>query len=300
MVLQREIVVNRPPVIYCAIKSIAVGKYICPVPRCSGKASTKWNFRHHFLDCHPQDLVYLPSKGTVPLPRCERCGMQTECGALLGRHQRTQLCREGWDKKVQHEAAETARVALTQSFTVYGDKLERVEVFKYLGRLLAYNDNDTQAMQGNLKKARKSWGQVSRILRAENASPKVCGIFYIAIVQVVLLFGSETWKLSPLSLKSVEGFHIRAARCMAGKMPTKNPDGTWTYPSSRDVLKAVGLQTINHYIGACRETIAHFIVYRPPFALCWDGNRKRGSARCTFWWSSPCQLTSRSHYRGTK
>jgi hypothetical protein len=126
MVLQREIVVDRPPVIYGAIESIAVGKYICPVLRCGGKASTKWNFQCHFLDRHPQDLVYLPSKGTVPLPRCERCGMQMEHRALLGRHQCTQLCREGWDKKVQHEAAETARVALTQSFTVYGDELERV------------------------------------------------------------------------------------------------------------------------------------------------------------------------------
>jgi hypothetical protein len=35
-------------------------------------------------------------------------------------------------------------------------------------------------------------------------------------VQAVLLFGSETWKLSPLSLKSLEGFHLRAACCMAG------------------------------------------------------------------------------------
>jgi hypothetical protein len=192
MVLQWEIVVDHPPVIYHAIELIAVGKNICPVPRCSGEASTKWNFRRHFLDRHPQDLVYLPSEGTVPLPRWERCGMQTECGVFLGRHQRTQLCREGWDKKVQHEAAETARVALTQSFTACGDELERVEVFKYLGRLLAYDDNDTQAMRGNLKKALKSWGRVSRILRAENASPKVCGVFYIAIVPAVLLFGSET------------------------------------------------------------------------------------------------------------
>jgi hypothetical protein len=101
--------------------------------------------------------------------------MQMECRALYGQHQRTQLYQNGWDKKVQHEAAETTRVALAQSFMAYGDELERVEVFKYLGWLLAYDDNDTQAMQGNLKKARKSWGQVSCILRAENASPKVCG-----------------------------------------------------------------------------------------------------------------------------
>ncbi len=76
-------------------------------------------------------------------------------------------------------------------FSAYGEGLERVEVFKYLGRLLAYNDNDSQAMRANLKKARKSWARVSRVLRAENASPKVCGVFYKAVVQAVLLFGSE-------------------------------------------------------------------------------------------------------------
>ncbi len=85
-------------------------------------------------------------------------------------------------------------------------------MFKYLGQLLAHDDNNSQAMRANLKKARKSWARVSSVLRAENASPKVCGVFYKAVVQAVLLFGSETWKLSPASLKSLEGFHIRAAR----------------------------------------------------------------------------------------
>jgi hypothetical protein len=249
MVLQREIVVDHPPVIYHAIKLIAVGTYLCLVSHCIGKASTKWNLRRHFLDRHLRNLVVVPSEGSVPLPRCKRCGMQTETGALYRWHQRTQLCQEGWEWKMQHEAAETARVALAQAFTVYGAELERVEVFKYLGRLLAYDNKNTQAMRANLRNARKSWGQISCILRAENASPKVCGVFYKATVQAVLLFESETWKLFPSSLKSLEGFHIWAAHCMAGKMPAWNPDGMWTYPSSKDVLKAVGLRTIDHYTG---------------------------------------------------
>jgi hypothetical protein len=121
---------------------------------------------------------------------------------------------------MQHEAAEAARIPLTRTFMAYREDLERVETFKYLGRLLAYNDNDSRAMQSNLKKARKSWAWVSCVLRTENASPKVSGVFYKATVQAVLLFGNETWKLSPLNLKGLEGFHIRAARCMASMQPT--------------------------------------------------------------------------------
>jgi hypothetical protein len=77
---------------------------------------------------------------------------------------------------------------------------------------------------------------------------------------------------------------------MAGMQPTQNPDGMWTYPSLKDVLKAVGLKTINHYIGVCQETIARFIVDRPIFALCRDGGRRKGSTRCRFWWEQPLSL----------
>jgi hypothetical protein len=106
---------------------------------------------------------------------------------------------------MQHEATAAARIALARMFAAYREDLERVEVFKYLERLLTYDNNDSQAMQSNLMKARKSWVQVSFVLRAENASPKVSGVFYKEIVQAVLLFGIEMWKLSPLSLKKPRG-----------------------------------------------------------------------------------------------
>ena len=49
----------------------------------------------------------------------------------------TALCKDGVARKVQHAAAECAHLALRQTFTAYGKELERVEVFKYLSRLLA-------------------------------------------------------------------------------------------------------------------------------------------------------------------
>ncbi len=138
--------------------------------------------------------------------------MQTAPGALLRNHQATALCRERYEQLVQLETAATARLALNTRFYPYGEELERVEVFKYLGRLLSYeDDNDTQAMRANLAKARRCWARVSRVLRAENASPKVCVVFYKATIQAVLLFGSETWNLALSGLACLEGFHLRAA-----------------------------------------------------------------------------------------
>ena len=69
-------------------------------------------------------------------------------------HQATALCRERYKQLVQHETAAIARFAINTRFYMYGEELRRVEVFKYLGRLLSYDDNDTQAMRANLTKAR--------------------------------------------------------------------------------------------------------------------------------------------------
>jgi hypothetical protein len=87
---------------------------------------------------------------------------------------------------------------------------------------------------------------------------------------------------------------------MAGKVPIRNLDGTWKYPSLKDVLKAAGLQMIGNYIGVCWETIACFIVDQPLFALCWDGEKKRGSMRCKFWWEQPMSINVAESLPGDK
>jgi hypothetical protein len=186
-------------------------------------------------------------------------------------------------RKIQHVAAERAHLSLQHTFTVYGEGLERVEVFKYLGRLLAYNDNDAQAVRGNLKKAHGVWARLSCTMRAENASPHACGIFYKATVQSILLFGSKTWNFSPSSLKLLEGFHIRAAWRMTGKRPVKPWDGMWTNPNLVQVLEDAGLKTFAHYIAVRRQHIANYIVNKPIFMTCVEGGRRQGSSTHHFW-----------------
>jgi hypothetical protein len=145
-------------------------------------------------------------------------------------------------------------------------------------------------VRGNLKKAQGAWARILDTLRAEIASPHVCGVFCKATVQSILLFGNKTWNLSLVSLKVLERFHIRAAWRMAGKKLIKLPDGTWTYPNFADVLKDVGLETIAHYIAVRWQHIANYIVNKPIFLPCVSGGRRHGSSACQFWWEQLMDL----------
>ena len=88
------------------------------------------------------------------------------------------------------------RKILESSFEAYGDPLENVTTFRYLGRVLKAVDNDWLAVVGNLGKAQNSWRRLSWILSREGEDPKVSGSFYKAVAQVVLLFGAEMWVLT--------------------------------------------------------------------------------------------------------
>ena len=87
----------------------------------------------------------------------------------------------------------------------------------------------------------------------------------MAALQVILLFGSETWCLSPTALKQLEGFHVRAAWRMAHKHKPRQVPGTdtWQYPATEDVFEEVAMYSVEHYIGDRRDTIASFIQDRP-------------------------------------
>jgi hypothetical protein len=189
-VLNQDIIIAHPAEVYRAIEAPDTGIYCCPVPLCPGQSSTRINLRQHFLMQHPQDLICIPAEGSQPLPQCNQCGLQTPVEDLNQGHHRTGLCQRGWERKSQHAAAARSQQALDRVITCNGEEMERVEVFKYLGRLITYDDANTHAMWSNVRKAQGCWARISCVLRAKNASPRTCGMFYKATVQAVLLYGS--------------------------------------------------------------------------------------------------------------
>jgi hypothetical protein len=164
------------------------GRIPCPVPECPGELKDGWMLRCHFWDLHPFDRVVIPTEGYFP--RCRRCRMQVN--PAYPRHIRTKECRVGVDQRLQRELAISSALALRCEFTVNETVLEWVKVFKYLGRLLAQDDNDAQAIRQQMRKARGVWARVGQVLRGENVTPRVAAKFYKAVVQAILLYGSET------------------------------------------------------------------------------------------------------------
>ena len=83
-----------------------------------------------------------------------------------------------------------------------------------------------QQCNQNLSKARKQWARIAHVLSRTGASPRTSSMFYKAVVQSVLLYGSETWTLSATMLKVLRGFHNRVARKLSGFMAHPDLSGS--------------------------------------------------------------------------
>ena len=57
--------------------------------------------------------------------------------------------------------------------------------------------------------------------------PWVSGFFLKAVIQAVLLFGADTWVVTPRRGKDLGGLQTQLSRQLTGKLPRRTTDGTW-------------------------------------------------------------------------
>jgi len=255
----------------------------CPVEGCIYHGHTPGAMRMHFRNRHAfEDTIIVEEEGL--LPRCMKCGLfQRDVGR---RHQASRGCQEAQanrqrflDSKVQ----ETAREVV---FMVNGVPIKTVREFKYLGRMLEDNDDDLPAVERNLKRARQKWGRISRILSKKSARPKAMATFYKAIVQSVLLYGSESWVLSKCMWRKLRSFHRRCARYITGRHIRENADGTWTCPGSASTLEEAGLWTIEEYIERRKATVMVYAGERSIYRRCKSSTPLASSVNQLVWWDT--------------
>ena len=107
----------------------------CPVEGCPGRAGTRTAMRVHFWRRYVRDTVIILEEGNLPHPRCENCDMLVPWRALNGRHKDTAMCNMGVERKRWRLAEAEIRESTEMAFEAYGEQLESVPRFTYLGRV---------------------------------------------------------------------------------------------------------------------------------------------------------------------
>ena len=98
---------------------------------------------------------------------------------------------------------------MARAFSAHGRPLEMVTSVKYLGRMILAADNNWPAVVKILSRSWTFWRRILRILSREEVAPRVSGFFLNSVVQALLLFGSDTWMVTPHMGKSLGGFSSR-------------------------------------------------------------------------------------------
>ena len=223
-------------------------------------------------------------------PRCNACGMQVARGVWgTTGHLTSVACGKMGIQREQHRLAAAAGRARGRRFYAYGNELRNVDQFRYLGRMLSEADCDVPAVRRNLKKARGVWRRIANVIAKDSVPAPIAGMFFRVVVESVLLYGSETWSLSPTALRCLDGFQVEAARRFTGMLPKKRGD-VWVYPKSADVMAAAGLRPIRESILRRRRTVLAAIEGRKILEECREAERQPESPARQYWWEQEFDL----------
>ena len=125
--------------------------------------------------------------------------------ARIIRHQRTDRCNWATEMQLQRRNVEIAHKEGETKFILYDreeDKfIEWVTQFKHLSNILGEMDSEGPAVHRNIRKTRKVWRRLGNLLVQEGADSRVSALLYRAVIQAVLMFGSEYWVLSDATMQ---------------------------------------------------------------------------------------------------
>ena len=259
----------------------------CPVDGCVykvlGARGHKCRLiRRHFSLRHHKDTIIVEGEGQ--LPQCPLCGL-FDMNAHTEQHRATLECKRGAERLRRLNQTEQSRqVVRNVSFSVDGAAIDRETQFKYLGRVLEETDDDNYAIDRQLTRAKAKWARVGKLLSVQTTDPRVRGYFYKAILQAVLLYGSESWVISKFKLQQLRSFHHRVARYITGRHIKRLPDGTYECPPTAEVLEMAGLYPLDTYIERRKQTIWQAVRTRPILERCKNSTTLSTMGGRTTWW----------------
>ena len=199
-------------------------------------------------------------------------------------HSESKICLKFAVKRRRYYKSRRQDHAKTVTFNVGGVEIRNSQQFRYLGRILDSGDDDNHAALRQLARAREKWGRIGKVLRCEGANPRIMGYFYKAIVQAVLLYGSESWTVSDTIIRQFRSFHNRVARFLTQRHIRQREDGTWDCPPTNEVLESAGLESVDEYIRRKRHTVRRYIRHRPIYEACKRSRALSSNVNKILWW----------------
>ena len=116
-------------------------------------------------------------------------------------------------------------------------------------------------------------------------------MFYWAVVQAVLMFGTKACVLLVAISQNLEGVHVGFLRQMTGQKAKRQRDGTWRIEAAEEVPKESVTQTLGAYIDKRQATVAEWVTLRPILEICdrETGYEGGGRRRKPWWWQTVAQ-----------
>ena len=106
----------------------------------------------------------------------------------------------------------------------------------------------------------------------------------MAVVQAFIIYGSETWVMTPHIGRFLGGFHHRVDHRLTGRQPRRVWDSVWVYPLLEYAMAGVGLLEVETYVSRRQNSVAQFIAARTIRDLCLEAERRLGSRLSKRWW----------------
>ena len=119
---------------------------------------------YHFNRQNWGDRIRILEYHSNPLPIYEKYGSQVPVGRLNKRHYMPEKCKQGEDRCLRRDNLKRCFEAIRVLFHINAKTIPPSEALPYLGRTITYNKSDWSAVYLNMRKARKRWGMMARVL----------------------------------------------------------------------------------------------------------------------------------------
>ena len=88
------------------------------------------------------------------------------------------------------------------------------------------------------------WARLTSVLSREGEDACTSVQMYLAVVQSVILYRSETWVMTPCVGRVLGGLHHRVVHRLTGRQPRQGRYNVWLYPPMKDAISESGIQEV--------------------------------------------------------